>query len=74
MLWPASSCVPTSTTLGQVPKLPLWVLPALQNLLTAADEAELDAVGALAEDLIAEENRRRDMRHGGCRCGREEEE
>ena len=30
-------------------------LPALQNLLAAADEAGLDAVGALAEDLIAEE-------------------
>ncbi|MBR1921358.1 MAG: phosphotransferase, partial [Kiritimatiellae bacterium] len=27
-----------------------WVLPALQNLLSAADDAGLDAVGALAED------------------------
>ena len=32
------------------------VMPALQHLLAAADEADLDAVGALAEDLIAKEN------------------
>lgn len=32
-----------------------FVLPALENLLAAADEAGLDAVGALAEDLIAAE-------------------
>ncbi len=29
-----------------------FILPALQNLLAAADLADLDAVGALAEDLI----------------------
>lgn len=33
------------------------VLPALENLLAAADDAGLDAVGALAEDLIARESR-----------------
>jgi hypothetical protein len=32
-----------------------YVLPALENLLAAADESGLDAVGALAEDLIAAE-------------------
>ena len=34
-----------------------FVSPALRNLLSAADEAGLDAVGALAEDLISEEAR-----------------
>ncbi|MBR7180775.1 MAG: phosphotransferase [Kiritimatiellae bacterium] len=33
-----------------------FVAPALSNLLEAADEAGLEAVGALAEDLIAAEN------------------
>lgn len=54
-----------------------YVLPALVNLLAAADEAGLDAVGALAEDLIAEEKRRYETLHahgahdhgGGCTCG-----
>lgn len=32
-----------------------FVMPALQNLLEAADRASLDAIGALAEDLIAAE-------------------
>lgn len=32
-----------------------FVMPALENLLAAADEAGLDAIGALAEDLIAAE-------------------
>ncbi len=32
-----------------------FILPALQNLLAAADEANLDAVGALAEELIHHE-------------------
>ncbi len=59
-------------SVGQ-PQFGKWVLPALQNLLSAADEAGLDAVGALAEDLIAEENRRRDHRHGGCSCEHEDE-
>ena len=33
------------------------ILPALTHLLSAADEAGLDAVGALAEDLIAKEEK-----------------
>ena len=45
-------------------------LPALQNLLDAADKAGLDAVGALAEDLIAEEQRlHRRTERGSCACG-----
>ena len=45
-------------------------LPALQNLLDAADSAGLDAVGALAEDLIAEEQRRqKPSGHVHCSCG-----
>ncbi len=39
-------------SVGQ-PQFGKFVVPALQNLLAAADEAGLDAVGALAEDLIA---------------------
>ena len=38
-------------------------LPALQNLLSAADDAGLDAVGALAEDLIAEETKHNHHHH-----------
>ena len=49
-------------SVGQ-PQFGKWVLPALQNLLAAADEAGLDAVGALAEDLIAEETRAHDRAH-----------
>ena len=45
-------------------------LSALQNLLDAADKAGLDAVGALAEDLIAEEQRRQgSSEHDHCSCG-----
>ena len=46
-------------------------LPALENLLDAADKAGLDAVGALAEELIAEEQRRLHDKagHGHCDCG-----
>ena len=54
-------------SVGQ-PQFCKWVQPALQNLLAAADEAGLDAVGALAEDLIAEETRRSHA-HKGCSCG-----
>jgi len=43
-------------SVGQ-PQFGKWVMPALQNLLSAADEAGFDAVGALAEDLIAAEDR-----------------
>ena len=39
-------------SVGQ-PQFGKHVVPALQNLLDAADKAGLDAVGALAEDLIA---------------------
>jgi aminoglycoside/choline kinase family phosphotransferase/dTDP-glucose pyrophosphorylase len=60
-------------SVGQ-PQFGKWVLPALQNLLAAADEAGLDAIGALAEDLIAEENRRHHHKHGNCSCGHDEEE
>lgn len=39
-------------SVGQ-PQFEKYMLPALENLLTAADAAGLDALGALAEDLIA---------------------
>ena len=53
------------------------VLPALENLLAAADEAGLDAVGGLAEDLIAKEMAFRRGHHHhhhdndghACSCG-----
>ncbi len=48
-----------------------YVLPALENLLEAADEAGLDAVGALAEDLIAAETHAHEHHHEhheGCDC------
>ena len=41
-------------SVGQ-PQFGKHVLPALENLLAAADEAGLDALGALAEDLIGRE-------------------
>ena len=41
-------------SVGQ-PQFARYVPRALGNLLAAADEADLDAVGALAEDLIAKE-------------------
>ena len=50
------------------PQFGKYVLPALQNLLAAADEAGLDAVGALAEDLIAAETKH-GHGHDGCSCG-----
>lgn len=37
------------------PEFGKFVAPALENLLAAADEAGLDAVGALAEELISRE-------------------
>ena len=62
-------------SVGQ-PQFGKHVLPALENLLAAADEAGLDAVGALAEDLIAREQGMRSSSHGhdhvcgdGCACG-----
>ena len=59
-------------SVGQ-PQFGKFVLPALERLLVAADEAGLDAVGALAEDLIAKERGMR-VDHGhehgsGCKCG-----
>ena len=44
-------------SVGQ-PQFGRYVMPALENLLAAADEAGLDATGALAEDLIAAEKER----------------
>jgi len=61
-------------TVGQ-PQFGKWVLPALENLLAAADEAGLDAVGALAEDLIAQERTYREHLRHECHChGREHAE
>ncbi len=40
-----------------------YVLPALENMLAAADEAGLEAIGALAEDLIASETHRQSHCH-----------
>ena len=58
-------------SVGQ-PQFGKWVMPALQNLLAAADEAGLDAVGALAEDLIAAESNRSSKREK-CSCGHDHE-
>lgn len=58
-------------SVGQ-PQFTKWVLPALENLLAAADEAELEAVGALAEELISAECRSREHHHHHvreCECG-----
>ena len=56
-------------SVGQ-PQFEKHVVPALQNLLDAADRAGLDAVGALAEDLIAAATHEHGHRHGaGCHCG-----
>ena len=59
-------------SVGQ-PQFGRFVLPALENLLAAADEAGLDATGALAEELIAREQKRGadgGPAHG-CACGHE---
>lgn len=56
-------------SVGQ-PQFGEHVLSALENLLAAADQAGLGAVGALAEDLIAAETRLRAARgHGGGSVG-----
>ena len=55
-------------SVGQ-PQFGKFVLPALENLLDAADKAGLDAVGALAEDLIAEEQHRGHHHGESCSCG-----
>lgn len=54
-------------SVGQ-PQFGRYTLPALANLLDAADDAGLDATGALAEDLIARE-RKMHSASGGCACG-----
>ena len=55
-------------SVGQ-PQFGKHVVPALQNLLDAADKAGLDAVGALAEDLIAKSQHAHHHGHGeGCLC------
>ena len=55
-------------SVGQ-PQFGKYVVPALANLLDAADKAGLDAVGALAEDLIAKERHAHRHGHGeGCHC------
>ncbi|MBO7683688.1 MAG: phosphotransferase [Kiritimatiellae bacterium] len=59
-------------SVGQ-PHFAVHVLPALENLLDAADRAGLDAVGALAEDLIAAHVKAHPHGadgHGRCSCGR----
>lgn len=53
-------------SVGQ-PQFGKYVLPALENLLDAADKAGLDAVGALAEDLIAQ-SRRHHHHDENCHC------
>ena len=60
-------------SVGQ-PQFGKFVLPALRNLLDAADRAGLDATGALAEDLIAAELKTHEHHHHhhhgeGCSCG-----
>ena len=52
-------------SVGQ-PQFSKHVVPALQNLLDAADTAGLDAVGALAEDLIARRNRELRIANDEC--------
>lgn len=56
-------------SVGQ-PQFGKHVLPALENLLAAADEAGLDALGALAEELIAAEEHASHHHPAGCTCGK----
>ncbi len=49
-------------SVGQ-PSFGKHVMPALANLLSAADDADLDAVGALAEELISREEKRLGIFH-----------
>ena len=60
-------------SVGQ-PQFGKHVLPALENLLDAADKAGLDAVGALCEDLInremkKEKSRMKNVGDHHCTCG-----
>ncbi len=53
------------------PQFGKYVLPALENLLTAADEADLESLGALAEDLIARESHTHAQGTDHCHCHEE---
>ncbi len=55
-------------SVGQ-PQFGKYVLPALENLLAAADECDLDGVGALAEDLISRERKFAHNEECSCGCG-----
>ena len=56
-------------SVGQ-PQFAKFVLPALENLLEVADQAGLEALGALAEDLIAREMKARHPHDCACEeCG-----
>ena len=50
------------SSVGQ-PRFEGFILPALENLLEAADDAGLEAVGAFAEDMIARESMRSGHSH-----------
>ena len=55
-------------SVGQ-PQFGKHIVPALTNLLDAADKAGLDATGALAEDLIAKAQHAHHHEHGEhCHC------
>ena len=54
-------------SVGQ-PQFGKHVVPALQNLLDAADKAGLDAIGALAEDLIAKSQHHHHEHGEHCHC------
>lgn len=53
------------------PEFLRWTLPAWQNLLEVADAANLDAIGAMAETLIAKELKLHHDSHKDreCNCG-----
>ena len=54
-------------SVGQ-PQFQKYVVPALQNLLDAADKAGLDAIGALAEDLIVKSQHHHHEHGEHCHC------
>ncbi len=54
-------------SVGQ-PQFGKFVMPALVNLLDAADRAGLEALGSLAEELIAAETKAHEHHHE-CHCG-----
>ena len=68
-----SQCLGAYGRLASVghPQFGKHVVPALTNLLDAADKAGLDATGALAEELIAKAQRAHQHEHGDeCHCHR----